>query len=250
MKPLGSLVVPEVNAMSASASPASSADGPSIGSASSSGAKGAAPGGKSPMPGYHRRPATPKVARQQWFVRLEVLEATEPIGGDHDLRMRRSDDVGELLGSEEVDDRYHHGPMNNVPQNTMPASTQFGSCNMTTSPRPMPRSRSAEANERRPDRCRRSCCATGARAEWTTKLRPPFVARLAATVWPIDSSGPPSFGDVALGEFARHGPQGHGCIRMSSARAPQETAPGRVDSVAVVLQPASTIDTSGQMAKE
>ena len=103
-------------------------------------------------------------AGQERFVRFEVLEATEPIGGDDDLGLGRADDVREFLRSVEVDDRHdHRADVRRAPEHDagFDPVRQLEHDDVAW-PDPTLAQRRHERHVRR-DRCPPSCRATGAR---------------------------------------------------------------------------------------
>ena len=107
--PFGSLVVPEVNAISAGAS-GSTGVGAAIGSPSSRSAnggargRGATPAGVSPT----TQPARPGPIGEEALPHRQVVGEPEAVGGDDDGGVGGVEDVVDLLGAVEVHDRDDH----------------------------------------------------------------------------------------------------------------------------------------------
>ena len=121
-----------------------------MGSASSSWSKGVAAAGSadagvSPTTSHGVRGVR---SGEQLVVHDEVVGVAEPVGGDDDVGLDRPEDVVDLLGAVEVDDRDDDRAQVGRAQNVMPASTQLGSWNITTPPGPTPRACSDVASDR------------------------------------------------------------------------------------------------------
>ena len=151
----------------------------------SSESNGTAPGGRSPAgdsPTTSQR--TPGAAGQERPVVGQIVVVTEAVGGDHDRRRGRRQDVVDLLRPVEVHDGDDHRPQVGGRPEREPASTQFGSWNTTTSPGPTPSAASAPASARADRSTSAKVPRHGRTAERTRKGTSPIRPRPASTISP------------------------------------------------------------------